>query len=119
MSKKIHPPRNFDERMKRPHEYTAHCDEHDTYRVACWGCGLPKNDPIHMTDERTVTVCAACLTASCWQYVFLCDKHKTAGTVQKTVAELRALGREHHSYWKSDEEVAYGIKRAPIAETIS
>jgi hypothetical protein len=70
-------------------------------------------------SERLVTVCSACLTASCWQYVFLCDKHKSAGTVQKTVAQLRALGLEHHSYWKSDEEVAYGIKRAPIAKEAS
>ncbi len=51
-------------------------------------------------DDRTVTVCGACLQASCWQGEFYCDDYKTAGTVEKTVAELRALNLEHPSYWE-------------------
>lgn len=52
-----------------------------------------------------ITVCDSCLQASCWQGIFYCDDYKTAGTVQKTREELEALGREHHSYWKTDEEL--------------
>ena len=57
-------------------------------------------------DERKITVCAMCLQASCWQYVFCCYDYRTANTTQKTVAELKALDREHPSYWKTDEELA-------------
>lgn len=49
---------------------------------------------------RLVTVCSSCLQASCWQGLFYCDKYQTAGTVEKTVEELRKLGREHPSYWE-------------------
>ena len=51
-------------------------------------------------DNRLVTVCDACLQASCWRGIFYCDEYKTAGTVDKTVKELTALGREHPSYWE-------------------
>lgn len=54
-------------------------------------------------DQRKVTVCSACLTASCWHGAFYCDDYKTAGTVEKTVAELRALDLEHPTYWTLDE----------------
>ena len=53
-----------------------------------------------MADKYRVVVCDHCLRASCWQGIFYCDKYKTAGTTEKTVAELRALKREHPSYWK-------------------
>lgn len=49
--------------------------------------------------SRKVTVCSRCLTASCWHGVFMCDDSKTAGTVERTVAELDALGREHSSHY--------------------
>jgi hypothetical protein len=51
-------------------------------------------------DERKVTVCASCLQASCWQGEFYCDNYKTANVVEKTVAELRELNREHPCYWR-------------------
>lgn len=51
-------------------------------------------------EERKVTVCAECLQASCWQGIFMCDRAQTASTVEKTVRELRALGREHPDYWR-------------------
>ena len=53
-----------------------------------------------MRSERVVTVCDQCLTACCWQGRFLCDKAAYAGTVDKSVAELRELNREHPSYWE-------------------
>lgn len=52
-------------------------------------------------DQRKVTVCSACLRACCWQGSFMCDAAETAGTVEKTVAELRAgkHGESEH-YWE-------------------
>lgn len=52
--------------------------------------------------SRLVAVCNKCLMATCWQGTFMCDDAKTAGTVEKTVAELEKLGREHPSYWFID-----------------
>lgn len=57
-----------------------------------------------MSCSTLVTVCAACLHASCWQGAFYCEDYISAGTVEKTVAELqtlRKLGvvREHPSWW--------------------
>lgn len=52
--------------------------------------------------EETVTVCSACLKASCWQGEFYCEQYKTAGTVEKTRSELEALNVEHSDYWSRD-----------------
>lgn len=52
--------------------------------------------------DYPVTVCAACLQASCWLGIFMCEQARGAGTVEKTVAELRDLKREHPSYWFKD-----------------
>lgn len=46
-----------------------------------------------------VTVCSKCLRASCWNGLFYCDDFKSAGTIEKTVQELRALGLEHPCYF--------------------
>lgn len=51
-------------------------------------------------DTKIVVVCAACLTACCWQGKFYCNEYKTAGTKKMTVKELRALNREHEGYWR-------------------
>ncbi len=51
-------------------------------------------------SKDTVTVCDQCLQASCWQGIFYCYDYKTAGTVEKTLDELKALDLEHPSYWK-------------------
>jgi len=56
--------------------------------------------------SELITVCSACLQASCWQGIFYCNDYKTAGTVQKTRDELAALDRESPSYWKTDSELA-------------
>lgn len=55
--------------------------------------------------ERLVTVCDHCFRASCWQGKFHCEKSITAGTTQKTIAELERLALEHPSHWqdKNDE----------------
>jgi hypothetical protein len=52
--------------------------------------------------DYPVTVCAACLQASCWLGIFMCADAIGARTVTKTVAELRDLKREHHTYWFKD-----------------
>jgi hypothetical protein len=57
-------------------------------------------------EDRLITVCAACLCASCWQASFYCQKYLTAGTEKKTVRELRGLGREAECYWLTDAELA-------------
>lgn len=53
-----------------------------------------------MNKSATVTVCSACLQASCWKGIFFCDDYMHAGTVERTVEELRALGLEHPSYFE-------------------
>ena len=50
----------------------------------------------------SITVCSACLQASCWQGEFTCRECKGAGTVEKTLDELRALDREHPQWWDID-----------------
>lgn len=59
-----------------------------------------------MTDpdpkSRKVTVCGKCFTASCWHGVFMCDASRTAPTVDRTVAELDAMGREHPSNYTTE-----------------
>lgn len=46
-----------------------------------------------------VTVCSACLCASCWHGEFYCAQAQTASTVEKPVSELRRLNREHRSHY--------------------
>ena len=53
-----------------------------------------------MNETDVVTVCSACLQASCWQGIFYCDNAKRAGTTTRTVAQLRRLNLEHPSYWE-------------------
>ena len=49
--------------------------------------------------NRRVTVCAKCLQASCWHGEFMCDSARQAGLTERTVAELKALDREHRSHY--------------------
>lgn len=49
--------------------------------------------------KNKITICNNCLRASCWQGMACCDKYKTAGTVEKTVDELKILKRENPMYW--------------------
>jgi hypothetical protein len=50
-------------------------------------------------EARLVTVCSACLKASCWRGLFMCDESQNAGTVELPVSALIALNREHSDYW--------------------
>lgn len=48
-----------------------------------------------MIGDYIVTVCDACLTASCWHYEFMCQRSQNAGTKEVRASELRALDKEH------------------------
>lgn len=55
-----------------------------------------------MRDDDVVTVCDKCLRACCWQGEFMCDDARTAGTVERTVAQLReGQYGEHEDYWRT------------------
>ncbi len=59
-----------------------------------------------MANNNKVTVCDVCLTAGCWQGIFMCEKARSAGTIEKTIAELKKLALEHPDYWKSNSNEA-------------
>lgn len=54
-------------------------------------------------QDRVVTVCSVCLTATCWHGEFYCDNHRKAGTVEKTVGELRQINAEHPSHYSVEK----------------
>ena len=56
-------------------------------------------------DTRLVTVCSACLRATCWQGEFYCEKYKEAGTKELPIAKLRKLNLENPSWWIPREPV--------------
>jgi hypothetical protein len=56
-----------------------------------------------MRQSGLTTVCSECLRASCWQGIFMCDKARSAGTVQKTRRQLRKLALENPDYWRTHE----------------
>ena len=58
-----------------------------------------------LKDTDLITVCDHCLMACCWQGKFYCDNYKIAGTIEKTVKELKELNLEHSSYWKKDADL--------------
>lgn len=58
---------------------------------------------IAQDDARLVTVCAACLTASCWHGEFMCSESRYADITKKTVAELDSLHREHPDNYSVDK----------------
>lgn len=53
-----------------------------------------------------ITVCDKCKTSLCWQGILMCYENQTAGTVEKTRAELIELGVEHPSNFKTNQELA-------------
>lgn len=63
------------------------------------------------TTDYDVTVCAECLTASCWHGEFMCQKAKYAGLVIKRASELRAMNREHSDNFNRDKiEEVTGVR---------
>jgi hypothetical protein len=59
-----------------------------------------KFEPAGKGLDRRVIVCDACLQASCFHGLFMCDQAREAGITVKTVRELQKLNLEHSSYWK-------------------
>lgn len=58
-----------------------------------------------MTDfKTTITVCSHCLQASCWQGIFMCNESLEAGTLEKTIEELRKLDLESANFWDIDSD---------------
>lgn len=55
-------------------------------------------------EKTTVTVCDACLRASCWLGEFFCEDYIAAGTTEKTRAELEELALENPEYWDYEEK---------------
>lgn len=55
-----------------------------------------------LKDDKKVVVCDACLQASCWRGELMCFESRNAGTIVKTVAELKKLNLEHSDYWRDD-----------------
>jgi hypothetical protein len=54
---------------------------------------------VSVDKSRPVTVCDACLQASCWHGTFMCERAHNAGITTRNVAELDSLGREHPSHY--------------------
>ncbi len=61
-------------------------------------------------SEVTVTVCAECLCACCWQAEFMCDKARNADITEKTIKELEELNLENPEYWKKDIDMKLRLR---------
>ncbi len=50
-----------------------------------------------------IIVCDKCLMASCWHGEFMCEESFSpgAGTVEKTIKELKKLNLENSHHWKN------------------
>ena len=57
-----------------------------------------------------ITVCDKCLQASCWQGEFMCGESKTAGTVKKTVAQLKKLNLENPEWWVEKNKTRWNFR---------
>lgn len=66
---------------------------------------MQQTEKVPLPDDKLITVCASCLRATCWYYMFLCDNYLDADITQKTVKELRELNREHGCYWYEEDFV--------------
>ncbi len=64
---------------------------------------------IARADDYIVTVCSACLRASCWLGQWPCEDFKTASTVDMPASQLRALGREHQNNYSRYHLLRQGI----------
>lgn len=50
-------------------------------------------------NSKLVVVCDRCFRACCYYGEFMCEDAVIAGTGTLSVKELKALDREHSSYW--------------------
>ncbi len=55
-----------------------------------------------MKNTDLVTICYACLTASCYQGKFYCEDYRTAKTIKMCVKDLKTLAYEHSDNWEKD-----------------
>lgn len=55
-----------------------------------------------LPDNIRITVCSACLQASCWRGVLMCENSRNAGTETLSVGVLRRLKYERSDYWEHD-----------------
>lgn len=78
------------------------CNQDESYSDEVLGIIMEGEDLKAKEDNRLVTVCDQCFKASCWQGIFLCEDSLNAGTVEKTVKELKSLNYEHSDYWDKD-----------------
>lgn len=53
--------------------------------------------------DYMVTVCASCLTASCWHGEFMCEKARYANITMLTASKLRELDREHPDHFSPEK----------------
>jgi hypothetical protein len=77
-----------------------------------------------LPDSWTVTVCSACLHASCWQGEFRCMDSAGAGTREMNIGALRTLAKqhehwEHEDWWGKDESVRERLANLGIHDTNS
>lgn len=63
----------------------------------------------YTVKPELITVCDKCLTAACWQGIFMCIEARDAGVVQRSRAELKKLKLEHPSYWKTGSKIRTAI----------
>ncbi len=88
--------------------HSKHTTEKGIFHTSCYYSPPQKKEE----EEKKIEVCDKCFKASCWYGEFMCDESQTAGTVIRTVKELRKLGLEHENFW-SDEKFLeiYGTKK--------
>jgi hypothetical protein len=61
-----------------------------------------ENTKAASVGDYMVTVCAECLTASCWHGDFYCSRYRSANLTERRASELAALGREHRDYFSPE-----------------
>ncbi len=70
---------------------------------------------LRLREGSKITVCSECKRACCWCGIFMCEDARGASTVEITIAQARALGREHPDYWLTlREEEGYSVPRKVV-----
>lgn len=72
--------------------------------------------------NKILEVCDNCFRSCCWLGIFMCDESVDAGTVLKTVTELREMRNtneklidnpENEDYWSDETLLKYCGDKAP------
>ena len=53
------------------------------------------------------------MRACCWHGEFMCDGAREAGTILKTIKELKKLNLEHFDYWSDKKMIDVYGESAP------